>query len=180
MSTFSFESINKFASMDPNNIGRMLKLEKIRQFMELKHENPSFTQEQLCGMMNISSSAMKRIRNDVGCSSIYKYNVPLKKYTKKIPTEEEIIIKQQNIKKCSHCNKECKSSQGLLTHLKSCIKNKNRELSIIIENKHTELNEKTLKRKRKTDILAHSSENKMPEETSEDLINEMRNIAGAS
>lgn len=66
------------SELNPENINKAYKTNIIFKFMNIKAEQPNLTQEQICKKLGISSSTIKRIRQDLNIKSPYRYDVPLK------------------------------------------------------------------------------------------------------
>ena len=72
MNTPSLAEINKTANMDPNLLTRHYKLKLMNDFMNIKYQNPKMTQSEISSQLNISSSTIKRYRNDINMLSPYR------------------------------------------------------------------------------------------------------------
>ena len=72
--TFSLEQISKTGNLDANLILRQYKLDLMSRFMEMKSNNPKFTQKQISKELGFSDSTLKRYRNDINMQSPYRYN----------------------------------------------------------------------------------------------------------
>ena len=67
--------------MDPNMLTKYYKLKLMKDFMNIKYQNPKMTQSEKSSLLNMSSSTLQRYRNDINMLSPYRNNV--KKRTKK-------------------------------------------------------------------------------------------------
>ena len=72
--TPSLAEINKTANMDPNLLTRHYKLKLLNDFLNIKYENPKMKQSEIANQLDISSSTLKRYRNDINMLSPYKIN----------------------------------------------------------------------------------------------------------
>ena len=63
--TPSINEINKTANMDPNLITKHYKLKLMNDFMNNKYQNPKMRQSEIANQLDISSSTLKRYRNDI-------------------------------------------------------------------------------------------------------------------
>ena len=82
--TPSLNKINKTATMDPNLLTRHYKLKLMNDFMHMKYQNPKLKQSEIANNLNISSSTLKRYRNDINMLSPYRISPNnVKKHTKK-------------------------------------------------------------------------------------------------
>ena len=74
MNTPSLNEINKNSAMDPNMLTKYYKLKLMNDFMNIKYQNPKMTQSEISSQLNMSSSTMKRYRNDINMLSPYQIN----------------------------------------------------------------------------------------------------------
>ena len=72
--TPSLNEINKNSAMDPNMLTKYYKLNLMNDFMNIKYLNPKMTQSQISSQLNMSSSTIKRYRNDINMLSPYRNN----------------------------------------------------------------------------------------------------------
>ena len=82
--TPSLNEINKNSAMDPNMLTKYYKLKLMNDFMNIKYQNPKMTQSEISSQLNMSSSTIKRYRNDINMFSPYRINSNnVKKQSKK-------------------------------------------------------------------------------------------------
>ena len=82
--THSLNEINKNSAMDPNMLTKYYKLKLMNDFMNIKYPNPKMTQSEISSQLNMSSSTIKRYRNDINMLSPYRISPNnVKKRTKK-------------------------------------------------------------------------------------------------
>ena len=74
MNTPSLNEINKTANMDPNLITKHYKLKLMKDFLNIKYQNPKMKQSEIANQLDISSSTLKRYRNDINMLSPYRIN----------------------------------------------------------------------------------------------------------
>ena len=74
MNTPSLNEINKNSLMDPNTLTKYYKLKLMNDFMNIKYQNPKMTQSEISSQLNMSSSTIKRYRNDINMLSPYRIN----------------------------------------------------------------------------------------------------------
>ena len=74
MNTPSLNEINKNSAMDPNMLTKYYKFKLMNDFMNIKYQNPKMTQSELSSQLNMSSSTIKRYRNDINMLSPYRIN----------------------------------------------------------------------------------------------------------
>ena len=72
--TPSLNEINRNSAMDPNMLTKYYKLKAMNDFMNIKYQNPKMTQSEISSQLNISSSNIKRHRNDIKMFSPYRIN----------------------------------------------------------------------------------------------------------
>ena len=83
--TPSLNEINKNSAMDPNTLTKYYKLKIMNDFMNIKYQNPKMTQSEISSQLNMSSSTIKRYRNDINMLSPYRINPNnTKKRSKKV------------------------------------------------------------------------------------------------
>ena len=89
MNTPSLNEINKNSSMDPNTLTKYYKLKLMNDFMNIKYQNPKMTQSEISSQLNMSSSTIKRYRNDINMLSPYRNNPNnVKKRSKKAKIDD--------------------------------------------------------------------------------------------
>ena len=82
--TPSLNEINKHSTMNPNMLTKYYKLKLMNDFMNIKYQNPKMTQSEISSQLNMSSSTIKRYRNDINMLSPYRINPNnVKKQTKR-------------------------------------------------------------------------------------------------
>ena len=90
--TPSLNGINKNSAMDPNMLTKYYKLKLMNDFMNIKYQNPKMTQSEISSQLNMSSSTIKRYRNDINMLSPYRIspnNVKKRSKKAKINNNEE-------------------------------------------------------------------------------------------
>ena len=87
--TPSLNEINKNSAMDPNMLTKYYKLKPMNDFMNIKYQNPKMTQSEISSQLNMSSSTIKRYRNDIKMLSPYRISPNnVKKRTKKAKIDD--------------------------------------------------------------------------------------------
>ena len=118
MNTPSLNEINKNSSMDPNTLTKYYKLKLMNDFMNIKYQNPKMTQSEISSQLNMSSSTIKRYRNDINMISPYRISANnVKKRTKKAKIDDIGDLKRPQM-----------TSNGLKTSLNETVKNKKNRL----------------------------------------------------
>ena len=74
INTPSLSEINKNSAMDPNMLTKYYKLKLMNDFMNINYQNPKMTQSEISSQLNMSSSTIKRYRNDKNMISPYRIN----------------------------------------------------------------------------------------------------------
>ena len=70
--TPSLNEINKKSAMNPNMLTKYYKLKLMNDFMNIKYQNPKMTQSEISSQLNMSTSTIKRYRNDINMLSPYR------------------------------------------------------------------------------------------------------------
>ena len=60
--------------MDPNMLTKYYNLKLMNDFTNIKYQNPKITQSEISSQLNMSSSTIKRYRNDINMISPYRIN----------------------------------------------------------------------------------------------------------
>ena len=95
VNTPSLSEINKNSTMDPNMLTKYYKLKLMNDFMNIKYQNPKMTQSEISSQLNMSSSTIKRYRNDINMISPYRINPNnVKKQQKKTKIDENGDLKR--------------------------------------------------------------------------------------
>ena len=87
--TPSLNEINKNSAMDPNMLTKYYKLKLMNDSMNIKYQNPKIISQLLSSQLNMSSSTIKRYRNDINMLSPYRISANnVKKRTKKAKIDD--------------------------------------------------------------------------------------------
>ena len=118
MNTPSLNEIIKNSTMDPNMLTKNYKLKLMNDFMNIKYQNPKMTQSEISSQLNMSSSTIKRYRNDINMLSPYRISPNnVKKRPKKAKIDDIGDLKRpqmtSNDLKTSSNDKETKSKNNL-------------------------------------------------------------------
>ena len=81
--TPSLSEINKTANMDRNLLTRHYKLNLMNDFLNIKYQNPKKKQSEIANQLDISSSTLRRYRNDINMLSSNRINQNIGKKTNK-------------------------------------------------------------------------------------------------
>ena len=83
--TPSLHEINKNSAMNPNMLTKYYKLKIMKDFMNIKYQNPKMTQSEISSQLNMSSSTIERYQNDINMLSPYRISPNnVKKRSKKV------------------------------------------------------------------------------------------------
>ena len=93
--TPSLNEVNKNSTMDPNMLTKYYKLKLMNDFTNIKYQNPKMTQSEISSQLNMSSSTLKRYRNDINMISPYRINPKnVKKRSKKAKIDDNSDLKR--------------------------------------------------------------------------------------
>ena len=96
--TPSLNEINKNSTLDPNMLTKFYKLKLMNDFMNNKNQNPKMTQSEMSSQLNMSSSTIKRYRNDINMFSPYRFNSNnVKKQQKKAKIDNNGDLKRPQL-----------------------------------------------------------------------------------
>ena len=96
--TPSLNEINKNSTMDPNMLTKYYKLKIMNDFMNIKYQNPKMKQSEISSQLNMSSSTIKRYRNDINMISPYRINPNnAKKRQKKAKNDDNGELKRPQL-----------------------------------------------------------------------------------
>ncbi len=68
-------SIRYTSTIVPDDIRKNMLMKKVLVFVQAKEEHPELTKPQLCKMIGISDSILKRIMKDLNMKSFYRHEV---------------------------------------------------------------------------------------------------------
>ena len=75
--------------MDPNMLTKYYKLKLMNDFINIKYQNSKMTQSEIPSQLNMSSSTIKRYRNDINMLSPYRISANnVKKRSKKAKIDD--------------------------------------------------------------------------------------------
>ena len=95
--TPSLNEINKNSAMNPNMLTKYYKLKLMNDFMNIKYQNPKMTQSEISSQLNMSSSTIKRYRNDINMLSPYRNNPNNVKKQQKNKLKSVIIVTSKDL-----------------------------------------------------------------------------------
>ena len=128
---FSLQQIQKTGNLEANLISRQYKLNLMADFMKLKYENPRTKQSEIANQLGMSSSTIKRYRNDINMLSPYRISANnVKKRTKKAKIDNIGDLKRPQM-----------TSNDSKTTLNETVKNKKNKLKGGAIQENIEINE---------------------------------------
>ena len=129
--TPSLNEINKTSAMDHNMLTKYYKLKLMNDFTNIKHQNPKMTQSEISSQLNMSSSTIKRYRNDMNMLSPCRINPNnVKNRTKKAIIDDITDLKRPQM-----------TPNDLKTTSNEIIKNKKNKLKGGAIQENIEINE---------------------------------------
>src|SRR5882724_7680406 len=70
-------SIKYTSTIIPDDIRKSMLMKKVLVFVQAKEEHSELSKPQLCKMIGISDSSLKRIMKDLSMKSFYRHKVPV-------------------------------------------------------------------------------------------------------
>ena len=70
--SFSLQQISRTGNIDSNLISRQYNKNLMADFMRVKYEKPKMKQSEIANQLGVSSSTLKRYRNDINMLSPYR------------------------------------------------------------------------------------------------------------
>ncbi len=83
-------SIKYTSTIVPDDIRKNMLMKKVLVFVQAKKEHPELTKPQLCKMIGISDSSLKRIMKDLNMKSFYRHEVPVNRKKTDITVNKKI------------------------------------------------------------------------------------------
>jgi hypothetical protein len=79
------KDIKALSTIQPEHIRKYDRMDVVIKFMQAKKEHPDYNKNQLCALIGVSDSYLKRIMKDLDIKSFYRHDIPInKKNNKKI------------------------------------------------------------------------------------------------
>ena len=129
--TPSLNEMNKNTAIDPNMLTKYYKLKLMNDFMNIKYQNSKMTQSEISSQLNLSSSTIKRYRNDINMLSPYRINpTNVKKRSKKAKIDDIGDLKRPQM-----------TSNDVKTTSNETVKNKKNKLKGGAIQENIEINE---------------------------------------
>lgn len=83
-------TIKAISTINPPDMMHLSKLDMIQKFIDAKQEHPTFKKHQLCELLGISDSTLKRYMKDYDIPSAYRHKVATNKSKKKVDKVENV------------------------------------------------------------------------------------------
>ncbi len=106
------KDIKALSTIQPEHIRKYDRMDVVVKFMQAKKEHPDYNKNQLCALIGVSHSYLKRIMKDLDIKSFYRHDIPINKTYKKKSNKnneknhtsvriEDTIIKSKNKRESS-------------------------------------------------------------------------------
>ena len=83
MNSQIFLDIKSISTIEPDNIRKYDRMDVVIKFMQGKKEHPDYKKNQLCALIKVSDSYLKRVMKDLDIKSFYRHDIPVNKSNKK-------------------------------------------------------------------------------------------------
>src|SRR5215469_10505918 len=87
MTSQILEQIKTLSSILADQIRRYDRMEVVVKFMQAKKEHPDYRKNQLCALVGVSDSYIKKVMKDLDIKSFYRHDIPVNIKKKKKPQE---------------------------------------------------------------------------------------------
>jgi hypothetical protein len=85
MNPQTLKDIKTLSSIQPEHIRKYDRMDIVIKFIQAKKEHPDYNKNQLCALIGVSDSYLKRVMKDLDIKSFYRHDIPInKKNNKKI------------------------------------------------------------------------------------------------
>jgi hypothetical protein len=85
MNPQTLKDIKTLSSIQTEDIRKYDRMDIVIKFMQAKKEHPDYNKNQLCALIGVSDSYLKRVMKDLDIKSFYRHDIPInKKNNKKI------------------------------------------------------------------------------------------------
>src|SRR6185436_5952619 len=83
-----FENIKASSSIvHPDDIRKFYRLDVVARFAQAKAEHPDYRKHQLCALIGVSDSYLKRVMKDLDIKSFYRHDIPVNTPRKTVPNK---------------------------------------------------------------------------------------------
>ncbi len=90
-------SIKYTSTIVPDDIRKNMLMKKVLVFVQAKEEYPELTKPQLCKMIGIPDSSLKRIMEDLNMKSFYRHEVPVNRKKTDLTVTKKINMSLKEI-----------------------------------------------------------------------------------
>jgi hypothetical protein len=87
MNPQTLKDIKTLSTIQPVHIRKYDRMDVVVKFMQAKKEHPDYKKNQLCALIGISDSYLKRVMKDLDIKSFYRHDIPVNKSNKKKPNK---------------------------------------------------------------------------------------------
>src|SRR5215469_17517082 len=94
MTSHLFESIKTLSSIQPEHIRKYDRMEVVIRFMQAKKDHPDYKKNQICALIGVSDSYLKRVMKDLDIKSFYRYDIPV--HRRRSKKEQKVGQKSDN------------------------------------------------------------------------------------
>ncbi len=81
------KDIKALSTIQPEHIRKYDRMDVVIKFMQAKKEHPDYNKNQLCALIGVSDSYLKRIMKDLDIKSFYRHDIPINKTYKMKPNK---------------------------------------------------------------------------------------------
>jgi hypothetical protein len=79
MNPQTLKDIKTLSSIQPEHIRKYDRMDIVIKFMQAKKEHPDYKKNQLCALIGVSDSYLKRVMKDLDIKSFYRHDIPINK-----------------------------------------------------------------------------------------------------
>jgi hypothetical protein len=118
MNPQTLKDIKTLSTIQPEHIRKYDRMDIVIKFMQAKKEHPDYKKNQLCSLIGVSDSYLKRVMKDLDIKSFYRHDIPVNKSNKKKPnknSERESHETSDRIEDTSKNSREIKQKENLNT-----------------------------------------------------------------
>ena len=83
-----YENIKTLSTIQPDHIRKYDRMDVVVRFMKAKAEDPEYKKNQLCALIGVSNSYLKRVMKDLDIKSFYRHDIPVNK--KRVKKEKSV------------------------------------------------------------------------------------------
>ena len=83
MNPQTLKDIKTLSSIQPEYIRKYDRMDIVIKFMQAKKEHPDYDKNQVCSLIGVSDSYLKRVMKDLDIKSFYRHDIPVNKKNNK-------------------------------------------------------------------------------------------------